>query len=70
MADFLCAQTPADTARKSAPAATSGRQFWGVIPPMATQGISMVSCQMARTSASARIGASLVAVGKKAPKAT
>ena len=32
------AQTACETARKSAPAATRGPQFPGVIPPMATQG--------------------------------
>src|SRR3546814_16949861 len=36
-----CCQTPAETARKSAPAATSGPQFSTVIPPMATQGASI-----------------------------
>ena len=55
---------------KSAPAATSGRQFSGVIPPMATQGVTIISCQISRISGSARVLASLVVVGKKAPKAT
>ena len=41
-----------------------------VIPPMATQGVSTVSCQMVRISGSGRCVVSLVAVGKKAPKAT
>jgi hypothetical protein len=41
-----------------------------VIPPIATQGISMSCCQPVRSSGSARVGASLVVVGKKAPKAT
>ena len=35
------AQTPADTAMKSAPAATIGAQFSAVMPPIATQGISL-----------------------------
>ena len=55
---------------KSAPAATSGPQLAGVIPPMATHGVSMISCQISRISGSARVLASLVAVGKKAPNAT
>jgi hypothetical protein len=37
------AQTAPTTARKVAPAWTKGAQFWGVMPPMATQGSSMSS---------------------------
>ena len=63
-------QTALDTARKSAPASTTGPQFSGVIPPIATHGVCMVSCQIDRVSRSQEVGASLVVVGKKAPKAT
>ena len=63
-------QTPADTARKSAPAAARPRAVSAVMPPMATQGVCIVSCQTDRISGSARVGASLVGLGKKAPKAT
>ena len=41
-----------------------------VIPPIATQGTCMVSCQIDSSSGSARVLGSLVVVGKKAPKAT
>src|SRR5260370_41349997 len=63
-------QTAETTARKSAPAATSGPQFSGVMPPMATQGTVMISAHQRRISRSARCPLTLVAVGKKAPKAT
>jgi hypothetical protein len=47
-----------------------GSRVNAVIPPIATHGISTVSCQMVRTSGSGRWTVSLVSVGKKAPKAT
>src|SRR5690606_2282924 len=38
-------QTPAETARKSAPAAAISAAVSTVIPPMATQGTTMSACQ-------------------------
>src|SRR5262249_35831512 len=57
------APTPAETARKSAPAAIKGAALSSVMPPMATQGTSMVSVHQDKRSGSARVSASLVAVG-------
>src|SRR5690606_25595824 len=65
-----CFQIPAETARKSAPASISGTQFSTVMPPMATQGISISSDHQAMISGSARVVGCLVSVGKKAPNAT
>ena len=62
--------TPAETAKKSAPAATKGAQLSTVIPPMATQGTFVVSAHTYNTSMEAGSVFSLVAEGKKAPKAT
>src|SRR5262249_38958458 len=45
-----CFQTPLATARKSAPARTNGSALPTTMPPMATQGVSMVSCQISRIS--------------------
>jgi hypothetical protein len=50
--------------------ATKGAQFAGVMPPMATHGTVMISLHQRRISMSGRALASLVWVGKKAPKAT
>ena len=58
------------TARKSAPASISGAAFSTVTPPIATQGISMIADHQRNTSGSARCEARLVALSKKAPKAT
>ena len=58
------------TARKSAPAPTSGPQFSGVIPPMATHGISNSDCHHLKSSGSGRCSLVLVLLGKKLPKAT
>ena len=58
------------TARKSAPAATSGAQFCGVIPPIATQGISNSDCHQVNSSGSGRCSLAFVSLGKKLPKAT
>src|SRR4051794_28170345 len=58
------------TARKSAPARTSGWQFSAVMPPMAQQGSSIISDHQDRMSGVARALASLVPEGKNAPKAT
>jgi hypothetical protein len=55
------AKTPALTAKKSAPAWARARAVSTATPPMATQGVSMLSCQMVSSSGSARVGASLVA---------
>ena len=63
-------QTALQTARKSAPASTSARPFSGVMPPIATQGISNRVDHQDRIDGSGRWRASLVAVGKKAPNAT
>ena len=63
-------QTAPITARKSAPACTKGAQFAAVIPPMATEGISNISCHQVRISGVARWMVALLSVGKKAPKAT
>ena len=54
----------------AAAAWTSAAQFAAVMPPMATQGSSIISDHHARIAGSARVGASLVAVAWKAPKAT
>src|SRR5690348_7362392 len=65
-------QTAAMTARKSAPASTSTRQFCGVIPPMAQQGTVMVSLHQRKISGSfpAMRRVSLVVERKNPPKAT
>src|SRR5579859_3484182 len=55
--------TPAETARKSAPAAIRGGAFSIVMPPMATEGTSINSLHQDNRSISARLGASLVVVG-------
>ena len=65
-----CAQTAEQTARKSAPASTSTRPLSGVIPPIATQGISNRVVHQERIDGSGRWRVSLVVVGKKAPNAT
>jgi hypothetical protein len=51
-----CFQTPAETARKSAPAVARPAALSAVIPPMATEGTSIVSCQIDRISGSAVVG--------------
>src|SRR5690242_15459758 len=58
------------TARKSAPARTSGPQFSGVMPPMAQQGSSISSDHHVRISGSMKRDTSLVPEGKNAPNAT
>src|SRR5688572_9908873 len=63
-------QTPEEPARKSAPASTRGVALAVVMPPMATQGTTIISAHQCRVSISALMLASLVVVGKKAPKAT
>jgi len=65
-----CCQTPALTARKSAPASTRGDALATVMPPMATHGTVIRLLHHARISGSACDGGFLVAVAKKAPKAT
>src|SRR3954471_2429209 len=65
-----CPHTAAHTARKSAPASTSARPFSGVMPPIATQGISKTRDHQERIEGSGRWSVGLVVVGKKAPKAT
>src|SRR5438105_14134854 len=65
-----CSQTPADTARKSAPASISTGALAVVMPPMATEGTTMMSLHPRNSSISAAVLGSLVLVGKKAPKAT
>ena len=62
--------TPPATARKSAPAAITGRQFSTVMPPIATQGISISSLHHSTISMSAGVVTALVVEGKNAPKAT
>src|SRR5580765_7758132 len=62
--------TPPATARKSAPAATTGRQFSTVMPPIATQGISIRPLHHSRISRSAGTVTVLVVDGKNAPNAT
>src|SRR5581483_10395625 len=57
------AQTPAETARKSAPASMSGRAFSTVMPPMATQGTTINSLHQRRISGSAEAFGCLVWVG-------
>ncbi len=63
-------QTPDETARKSAPDSINAWQLSMVIPPIATQGISKTSLHHLRISSVARLLGCLVAVSKKAPKAT
>ena len=63
-------QTPPATARKSAPAAITGRQFSTVMPPIATHGTSISSLHHSRMSSSAGVVTALVLDGKNAPKAT
>jgi hypothetical protein len=65
-----CDQIAPMTARKSAPASTSGPQLSCVMPPIAQQGITVVSLHHSRISGLARCFAAFVALGKKAPKAT
>src|SRR3546814_13348289 len=65
-----CCQTPAETARKSAPAATSGPQFSTVIQTMATQGASIRPAHHSLVSGSAPLLAALVPAGQNATKAT
>ena len=65
-----CAHTAPTTARKSAPARTSGAQLAAVMPPIATQGSSNMPLHHSRISGAGRCCVSLVEVGKKAPKAT
>src|SRR3977135_2474070 len=50
---WLCSQTALITARNSAPAATSGAQLPGVMPPMATAGIVMMRVHQDKVSISA-----------------
>ena len=63
-------QTPPATARKSAPAAITGRQFSTVMPPIATHGISNSSLHHSTISSDAGVVTALVFEAKKAPKAT
>src|SRR5262249_31587651 len=65
-----CSHTPAETARKSAPASINPGALAIVMPPMATQGTTMISLHQRSNSISALVFGSLVLVGKKAPKAT
>src|ERR1700678_507739 len=58
------------TARKSAPACTSGAQFCAVMPPMAQHGSSISSDHQCRISGSTRLVTSLLPDGKNAPNAT
>src|SRR6478672_13909297 len=58
-----CAHTPAETARKSAPASTSGLAFPTVIPPIATHGTTINSLHQRRISGSAAAFGCLVWVG-------
>ena len=62
--------TPPATAKKSAPAATTGLQFSTVMPPIATQGISNSSLHHSMISSDAGVVTVLVLDGKNAPKAT
>src|SRR5215472_14950314 len=62
-----CPHTAPITARKSAPASTSGAQFAAVIPPIATHGSSIRSDHQRSVSGSARVFVSLLPVGKNAP---
>ena len=62
--------TPPATARKSAPAAITGRQFSTVMPPIATHGTCITPLHHWRMSSSAGVVTVLVPEGKKAPKAT
>src|SRR5262245_13317929 len=62
--------TPPATARKSAPAATSGWQLATVMPPMATQGTSIRPLHHSTIPRSAGVVTVLVVDGKKAPNAT
>src|SRR5258707_11809469 len=64
-----CSHTPAETARKSAPASISVGALAMVMPPMATQGTTVVSLHQRSNSISALVLGSLVWGGKKAPKA-
>src|SRR5690606_11696385 len=52
---FSSVHTPPPTARKSAPARSSGSQFAAVIPPMATEGTVAVSLHHVRISRSAGV---------------
>jgi hypothetical protein len=56
-------QIALETARKSAPARTMGPQLSGLIPPMATQGISKTVCHAASVESLAVCLVSLVVVG-------
>src|SRR3546814_16666244 len=58
------------TARKSAPAFTSGAAFSAVMPPMATQGSSNRDVHQPRIDGTGRSWDSLIVVGYKATKAT
>jgi len=62
--------TPPATARKSAPAAITGRQFSTVMPPIATHGTCITSLHHFRISGSAGVVTALVLEVKNAPKAT
>ena len=66
-ASSSAAHTALDTAIKSAPAATNGAQLRAVIPPIATQGISLTVVHHPSMDASAKCSTGLVGVGKNAP---
>src|SRR5512143_2647390 len=55
-------QTPAETAMKSAPASISAGAFWTVMPPMATDGTTIISDHQRSSSISASVLGSLVRV--------
>ena len=57
-------QTPAETARKSAPASISGFAFSTVMPPMATPGTTIISAHQRSNSMSA-LGLRLFGRGRK-----
>src|ERR1700761_7322315 len=65
-----CSHTPAETARKSAPASTSAGALAAVMPPIATHGTTISSLHQRSSSSEAWVLGSWVRVGKKAPKAT
>jgi hypothetical protein len=65
-----CAKRPEMTARKLAPASTSSAPFSGVMPPIATMGMSSAARAARRVSSEQGLACGLVPEEKKLPNAT